>query len=326
MEFTQEVALDRRFDTDEITANEGQIENSSQRIKASNKCGVPNQIVSNNKNRLEFLSSAHPKAGEFPWTVAILRKLNHNSRKETLLYSGAGSLIHPSVVLTAANKHHTTIMDVIRAGEWDFSDTNEEHSYQDRVISSVHNIDQTDPDSVQLIFVSEPFVLTSNIRTVCLPLPKITTTMANTRERERECTTAAWGQQNCSGSKGLHSILGRTHLSTDTQRSTCETDWQQYLEDDSFKLKNNQFCTKRKHNIDDSCFCDHGAALFCAIHQSDEATRYEQIGVSIASAGCTRDLSGIHIRFMFLIENIMIFYMIHSERINLRECFSYNNF
>lgn len=181
-------------------------------------------------------------------------------------------------------------MDLIRAGEWDFSATNEEHPYQDRTISHVFNIDQTDPDSVQLIFVTEPFVLSLNIRTVCLPLPETSAVLADTRE----CTTAAWGQQNCSGLQGLHSILGRSELSTDTHRSVCEVDWQQYLEDKTFRLKTNQFCTKRKHNIDDSCFCDHGAALFCAIQPiSDEVKRYEQIGVSIATGGCTMDLPGI---------------------------------
>lgn len=205
------------------------------------------------------------------------------------MYSGAGSLIHPSVVLTAANKHHTAVMDLIRAGEWDFGATNEEHPYQDRTIADVFNIDQTDPDSVQLIFVTEPFVLSLNIRTVCLPLPSTTPEFGDTRE----CTTAAWGQQNCSGLKGLHSILGRTELSTDTHRSMCEIDWQQYLEDTTFRLKTNQFCTKRKHSVDDSCFCDHGAALFCTpTSPSGEAKRYEQIGVSIATGGCTRDLPG----------------------------------
>lgn len=227
--------------------------------------------------------------GEFPWTVAILRKLNQNSRKETLLYSGAGSLIHPSVVLTAANKHHTTLMDLIRAGEWDFGATNEEHPYQERAISNVYNIDEIDSESVQLIFVTEPFVLTPNIRTICLPFPVTQSVATNTRE----CTTAAWGQQNCSGSKGLHSILGRTQMSTDTQRTVCEMDWQQYLEDKTFQLKNNQFCAKRKHNADDSCFCDHGAALFCPIKSSNKESQYEQIGVSIATGGCSKDLPGL---------------------------------
>lgn len=174
------------------------------------------------------------------------------------------------------------------AGEWDFGATNEEFPYQDREISHVHSLDKDDPDSVQLIFVSEPFVLALNVRTVCLPAPGTSTTL----EDNRECTTAAWGQQNCSGLKGLHSILGRAELSKASQRSICEIDWQQYLEDKTFQLKNNQFCTKRKHNIDDSCFCDHGAALFCAIKSGTDDMLYEQVGVSIASGGCTRDLPG----------------------------------
>lgn len=215
------------------------------------------------------------------------------------MYSGAGSLIHPSVVLTASNKHHSAPVDLIRAGEWDFGVTNEEHPYQDRAIADVFNIDERDPDSVQLIFVTEPFVLSLNIRTVCLPLPG---TLSETAE-DRECTTAAWGQQNCSSLKGLHSILGRTELSTDTHRSVCEIDWQQYLEDKTFRLKSNQFCTRRKHSIDDSCFCDHGAALFCATQPSDGGVkRYEQIGVSIATGGCTRDLPGISNCICFLLK------------------------
>lgn len=258
--------------------------------------------------------------GEYPWTVAILRKLNRDPRKETLLYSGAGALIHPSVVLTAANKHHTTKMDLIRAGEWDFGSIDEEHPYQDRTIASVQNIDESDSDSVQLIYVSEPFVLTQNVRTVCLPFPvppSSTTTTPATVSDTRECTTAAWGQQNCSGLKGLHSILGRQSISTDAkQPNACEIDWQQYLEDHTFKLKNNQFCTKRKHNIDDSCFCDHGAALFCAIQPAGDVIRYEQIGVSIASGGCTKDLPGnMHIFFFPLKSFIREFGFSYFEKI-----------
>lgn len=229
-------------------------------------------------------------SGEYPWTVAILRKLNRNVRQQTLLYSGAGSLIHPSVVLTAANKHHTGTMDLVRAGEWDFGATNEELPYQDRVISHVQNLNEADPDSVQLIFITEPFVLALNVRTICLPFPGTLTESID----KRECISAAWGQQNCSAKRGLHSIQGRTEMTIEPQRSMCESNWQQYLEDQAFKLKDNQFCTKRKLTFDDSCFCDHGAALFCPIESSGgEETRYEQTGVSIATGGCTKELSGI---------------------------------
>lgn len=245
------------------------------------------------------------ETGEFPWTVAILRKLNRNANQQTLLYSGAGSLIHPSVVLTAANKHHKTAMDIVRAGEWDFGNTDEEHPYQDRAVESIQSIDETDPDSVQLIFLSEPFVLTINVRTICLPLPG--TSIASTEKRD--CTTAAWGQQNCSNMKGLHSIMGRAELSTQSQHSTCELDWQQYLEDITFRLKSNQFCTKRKHSIDDSCFCDHGAALFCPIDfTGKDNMQFEQIGVSIANGGCTRELPGLFALTDFVCVNLYFFF------------------
>lgn len=220
--------------------------------------------------------------GEFPWTVAIMKRLTGT---RTLLYAGGGSLIHPSVVLTAVHEQYSSENAIVRVGEWDFNNEFEEHPYQDRTIANVHVLDVFDLKSMQLIFVSEPFILTPNIQTVCLPLPG--TSIA---ERD-DCITAAWGQQSCSGMKGLHSIQGHTELSVWSDRSVCEAEWQQYLEDKEFSLKNHYFCTNRKNIREESCFCDHGAALFCAT-QSTSDSRYEQIGVALATGGCKRELPG----------------------------------
>lgn len=218
-----------------------------------------------------------------------MKKLMKTSGIRTLLYSGSGSLIHPSVILTAVHEHYSFEDAIVRAGEWDFSNEFEMHPSQDRVISRVHVIDVFDANTVQLLFVSEPFDLTPNIQTVCLPMESKSIMDRN------DCITAAWGQQSCSGTKGLHSIQGHTELSVWSERNTCEMEWQQYLEDDEFKLENHHFCTVRKNNREESCFCDHGAALFCANESDSGDIRYEQIGVALANSGCKRDLPGIPI-------------------------------
>lgn len=53
------------------------------------------------------------------------------------VYVGGGSLIHPSVVLTAA--HYVAVPKTlrVRAGEWDTQTTKEIYPYQDRDVSSV---------------------------------------------------------------------------------------------------------------------------------------------------------------------------------------------
>lgn len=236
--------------------------------------------------------------GEYPWTVAILKVLMKTSGTQTLLYSGSGSLIHPSVVLTAVHIYLSENA-IARAGEWDFNNEFEEHPYQDRKIERFHILDTFDSNLLQLIFVSKPFVLTTNIQTVCLPLPT-----ASIFDRN-ECITAAWGQQSCGEMKGLHSIQGHTELLIWPDRHVCEAEWQQYLEDKNFTLKNHQFCTMRKKIHEESCFCDHGAALFCATQPSQNNIRYEQIGVALASGGCKRDLPGIiiHIKISILLKN-----------------------
>lgn len=69
--------------------------------------------------------------GEFPWMVAITREITFNGTQKKKFQCG-GSLIHPSVVLTAAHcapqKFLSTML--VRAGEWDTQTKSEFYKHQ----------------------------------------------------------------------------------------------------------------------------------------------------------------------------------------------------
>lgn len=62
---------------------------------------------------------------------------NDENSQRLNVYVGGGSLIHPSIVLTAAHYVATTKTLRVRAGEWDTQTTKEIYSYQDRDVDSV---------------------------------------------------------------------------------------------------------------------------------------------------------------------------------------------
>ncbi|CAG9106598.1 unnamed protein product [Plutella xylostella] len=101
-----------------------------------NANGVGFRITGNKDNEAEF--------AEFPWMVAILRiePINEAEPEGSKLnvYVGGGSLIHPSVVLTAAhyvNRDWQTKSIRARAGEWDTQTKQELYPNQDRDVVDV---------------------------------------------------------------------------------------------------------------------------------------------------------------------------------------------
>lgn len=75
--------------------------------------GLENTLTETSANQSQF--------GEFPWTAAVLLTETFSTGDKLLLFHCGGSLIHPSVVLTAANCVDRSTPDSlnIRLGEWD---------------------------------------------------------------------------------------------------------------------------------------------------------------------------------------------------------------
>lgn len=108
--------------------------------------------------------------GEYPWVIALREVTNSVG-----VYICGGSLIHPSVVLTAA--HCVTGRDVknlnVRAGEWDTQTVNEPFPHVDHTVKRIiidSDFNRTNlRNDVALLVLESPIKLAPHINTICLP-------------------------------------------------------------------------------------------------------------------------------------------------------------
>lgn len=122
----------------------------------------------------------------YPWTLALF--------DGNLKFLCGASLLGPRVAVTVTHnipKNFKKSSLIIRAGEFDIADDDENLPHQDRVVSMVLKHPQYETEqhtyNIALLFWDEPLDLNSgNINTICLPT-------SNEIFDYQNCTVTGWG-------------------------------------------------------------------------------------------------------------------------------------
>ncbi|CAG4959228.1 unnamed protein product [Colias eurytheme] len=228
----------------------------------------------------------HADFGEFPWMIALL---NTNGDKSE--YFGGGSLIHPSVVITAAHKVHKMPAEKIRcrAGEWDTQTDNELFLHVERDVNKIivhpEFNDKRAQNNVALLILQSPFNLTDqpHMGIACLgrqvPAPGTL------------CYSMGWGK-TFYDSQEYATILKKLPLPI-VEKNSCEYSLRTTLLGSKFKLHNSQICAGGEKQID-TCTGDGGAPLVCEISKNSDVSRYAIYGMVAFGIGCGSKVPGVY--------------------------------
>ncbi|XP_026831715.1 phenoloxidase-activating factor 2 [Drosophila erecta] len=271
--------LDRAEEQENMERNLDVIFNSNklgnEPLKPRPGCGIRN-VPGLEWNANIDITNYESNFGEFPWTVAVLKSGN---------YSFVGTLIHPRVVLTAANRVENGETYTVRAGEWNIKSPDERLKPKEIEVQSVikHPAFRMDnfQNDVALLILQQWFELDAHINVICLP------DHGANPPRKSECYANGWGKDGFRDLGQSIAIMKRVPFHV-VGFSECRD---RILKDASdcrpeFCLSRSTLCAEGQISVD-MCHGDGGGPLACPI-----GDRYQLSGVMSFGIKCNGIGSG----------------------------------
>lgn len=228
--------------------------------------------------------------GEFPWMTALIQYDISPDNKPLNNYQCGASLIHPSIVLTAAHCVHNIPPQSlkVRVGEWDTQTTAEPLPHQDRNIIDIviHPDFQNESlrNDIALLFLEIPVEIAENVNTVCLPPPE------EIFDFER-CFATGWGKDQFGRDGKYQVILKKIDLPV-IPPNTCQELLRSTRLSQHFELHKSFICAGGEDGKD-TCKGDGGSPLVCPI--KTDPNRYYQAGIVAWGIGCgSHNVPGVY--------------------------------
>lgn len=262
----------------------GNNENKNQNL---HRCGYQSLAESNvAQMSTRILDGDESLPNEFPWMIGLFLHLD----SDNLRFLGGGSLIHRSVILTAAHLLQTIPVDnlIVRAGDHNILDPLNDGKRQERNVSRkiIHNnlYVKSFINDIALLVVDRPFQLTTAVNTVCIPPQSVR------NDDGQLCASCGWGK-NAADRNGQYQATLKKVVLPIVSRTKCERTLRRTPLGPFYNLDESLMCAGGGRR--DTCKGDGGSPLFCKIPQDDG--RFYQTGIVAAGLRCGSDAPGLYV-------------------------------